>query len=374
MKNRKTSSTPSVTTPNDEPPVTSAMTSVFDLVVVGSGGGPDETDLSAYLLKAAGAEWKDGIIALEAGSGLGALRHLLQQNPHLFDQPGNQGKTYKADEIYSFVRCYLITHAHLDHINSLVISAGSLRGQRKRLYAAKETLNDLETVFSDRIWPNLATWSDSDSDYKLLYKPLEADGNFHSVHTGISVRQFPLNHGTYRDESYTSSAFLIRHDSSSTEFLFFGDVEPDSLALAPRTVDIWRAVAPKVPDTLKAIFIECSWPSGRQDDMLYGHLTPDYLVAELVVLAKEVVKHRKSGQALRSSRPARKRQKANPISDEDLLDALKGLQVYVMHCKDDMNNDKEPTRHSITRQVGELVQTRQLGATVICTEPGMRIS
>lgn len=65
--------------------------------------------------------------------------------------------------------CFLISHAHLDHVNSLVISAGSLSGPRKRLYAAKQTLTDLESVFSDRIWPNLASWNEDDDDHKLLY-------------------------------------------------------------------------------------------------------------------------------------------------------------------------------------------------------------
>ncbi|KAJ3574557.1 hypothetical protein NP233_g1690 [Leucocoprinus birnbaumii] len=291
------------------------MTSVFDVVVVGSGGGPDETNLTAFLLKTAEAKWEDGIIALDAGSGQGALRQLLKQNPELFKwrpDATDQGKAraHNANEIYSFLRSYLITHAHLDHVNSLVISAGSLSGPRKNIYATKPVLQDIEAIFSDRLWPNLASWTDSEEEHKLLYKPLEADGEYKNIHTDISVRTFPLSHGTYQDDPYTSSAFCIRHDPSSTEFIFFGDVEPDSVTKTPRNIDIWRVVAPKIPNTLKAIFIECSWPSGRADDTLYGHLTPEHLVAELVALAKEVVKYRKSEQALKTSpRPARKRQK-----------------------------------------------------------------
>lgn len=67
------------------------------------------------------------------------------------------------------LRCFLLTHAHLDHINSLVVSAGSLRGARKRVYALKQTLEDLELVFSDRVWPNLASWKEDDDAVKLLY-------------------------------------------------------------------------------------------------------------------------------------------------------------------------------------------------------------
>ena len=68
-------------------------------------------------------------------------------------------------------RCFLITHAHLDHISSLVLSTGALGGERKRVYAVKETLEDLESVFSWRIWPKLASYDENDEDYKLLYSP-----------------------------------------------------------------------------------------------------------------------------------------------------------------------------------------------------------
>ena len=67
--------------------------------------------------------------------------------------------------------CFLITHAHLDHINGLVLSAGTLKGPRKRIHAARHVIDNIETVFSDRVWPKLASWSAKDDDYKLLYEP-----------------------------------------------------------------------------------------------------------------------------------------------------------------------------------------------------------
>lgn len=123
------------------------------------------------------------------GSGQGALAQLLQQSSDIFGQNADD-RVYSAAEIYSFVkqvfymlycsltpsyvttaRAYYITHAHLDHINSLVISAGSLKGPRKRVYAFEQVLKDLEIVFSDRIWPNLASYDEQDEDFKLLYSP-----------------------------------------------------------------------------------------------------------------------------------------------------------------------------------------------------------
>jgi cAMP phosphodiesterase len=68
-------------------------------------------------------------------------------------------------------RSFLITHAHLDHVNSLVISAGSHEGPRKRIFATEKTLQDLETVFAGRIWPDLASWKEDDDLIKYLYTP-----------------------------------------------------------------------------------------------------------------------------------------------------------------------------------------------------------
>lgn len=117
---------------------------------------------------------------------MGALQSILKDAPDLFGVNPDTEKPHTAAGIYSFLRyvaphpsrclelihfrCYLITHSHLDHINSLVISAGSLTGQR-RIYARKQVLKDLETVFADRLWPKLASYKKDDADAMLLYTP-----------------------------------------------------------------------------------------------------------------------------------------------------------------------------------------------------------
>lgn len=66
------------------------------------------------------------------------------------------------------------------------------------------------------------------------------------------------------------------------------------MAKRPQTINLWRTIAPNISSgTLSTLFIECSWPSGRPDSHLYGHLTPEHLHDELVALATEVVKHRR---------------------------------------------------------------------------------
>ena len=201
--------------------------------------------------------------------------------------------------------------------------------------------------------------------------------SFTGVLDEISVQTFPLNHGSNEHGLYSSSAYAIRHDLSNTQFLFFGDVEPDSLPSdpslnrVPHNLAVWRSVAPKVPETLRAIFIECSYPSGRPDSTLYGHLTPEYLVDELVVLATEVRKIKPIGHSDTNGRHTRKRQKRIPTS-LDLKGALTGLTVYVMHCKDDPETGIS-MREVIVSQVKALVEMKALGCTVIGVEQGMRI-
>lgn len=88
---------------------------------------------------------------------------------------------------------------------------------------------------------------------------------------------------------YDSSAYFVRDIATGREVLIFGDVEPDSISLSPRNQRVWSDAAPKiVTSQLAAIFIECSYDDTRSDDMLFGHLTPRYLIEELKVLGAQV--------------------------------------------------------------------------------------
>ncbi|KAK0210421.1 cAMP phosphodiesterases class-II-domain-containing protein [Desarmillaria ectypa] len=349
----------------------------FDMVVVGCGGGPDETNLSGYLLKPYDSRWEDGIIALEAGSGQGALNHILEKKPALFKSERDQGP-YSVAKIYSYVRCFLITHAHLDHVNSLVISAGSLSGPRKQVYATHQTLLGLEGIFNSRIWPNLASWKEDDDENKLLYMDLPLDlpsGAYHTIFPSVSVRTFLLNHGL--DESkaeYQSSAFFIRNDTSEKEFLFFGDVEPDSIAKKAQNKQVWKEAAPKIPEALSTIFIECSWGKGRPDDLLFGHLSPEHLVDELESLAKEVeaVNTRKGYTLSSDNSPRRKKQKRNSV-DIGARGTLNGVRVYIIHCKDVMDGAQNH-RAKIVDEVRKLIEPKGLGLHIFAAEQGMHIS
>ncbi|EKG12594.1 Cyclic-AMP phosphodiesterase class-2 [Macrophomina phaseolina MS6] len=112
--------------------------------------------------------------------------------------------------------------------------------------------------------------------------------------TGASVP--PLDMGMQQCV-VDSSAYFIRtelaphHPSSSRppparEILIFGDVEPDTLSLTPRTSQVWAEAAPKIANgVLKAVFIECSYADSQGDAVLFGHLAPRHLIRELEALA-----------------------------------------------------------------------------------------
>lgn len=185
----------------------------------------------------------------------------------------------------------------------------------------------------------------------------------------LSVRALPLSHGRMRSGATAeSTAFFVRHDPSSHELLFFGDVEPDALSARPRTRAVWAAAAPLVPHALRTVFIECSYPAGRPDATLYGHLSPEHLAAELGVLAREVV------AARRGASPARKWQRTDAPADE-LKGALCGVRVYITHCKEDLSKQfDQPINKVIAGQVRCLVEKQSLGVEILAAEQGMRIS
>ena len=126
------------------------------------------------------------------GSGFGALKQILERKPDLFAATGGtvNNNHPTAARIYSYVRyaylsyftsstpvtnicrTFLVTHAHLDHVMGLVLLAGGVGGPRKSIRGSRQCLEDLETIFRpSRIWPNLASWNEKDSDHMYFFDP-----------------------------------------------------------------------------------------------------------------------------------------------------------------------------------------------------------
>lgn len=124
----------------------------------------------------------------------------------------------------------------------------------------------------------------------------------------------------HREVVVDSTAYFIRDDSTKREVLMFGDVEPDALSWAPRTLQIWQEAAPKVANgALKAIVIECSYDDSQGDAVLFGHLAPRHLVRELAALA-DLVRQRKAEHRERRESRKRKRDGSSERQRRDSVD------------------------------------------------------
>ncbi|GJJ12460.1 hypothetical protein Clacol_006702 [Clathrus columnatus] len=272
-------------------------------------------------LSAMGFSRTQAVAALEAhgkGSGIGMLRQLFRDNPSLLPYFGFKhsiSPIQAATKIFSSIHTYFITHAHLDHISGLVLSAGTFpKKHRQRIAALNNVLEDIEGVFSGKIWPKLANRNEQDASDNISY-------------------------------------LLTSNDKTKRQFLFLGDVEPDTLSLKPQTIAVWKAAAPLIPDHLNSIFLECSWTSERNDALLYGHLSPKHVIAEMEALVREVT-------AITGSRRRRR--------------PLRGLKLYIMHCKATINDDSDSTL-LIVSQIRTLIQEKKLGLEVIPVVQGMCI-
>lgn len=126
--------------------------------------------------------------------------------------------------------------------------------------------------------------------------------DFHSHHsapprTSSLFPQVALGSPSFEQERYCvydSSAYFIQDQNNHREVLIFGDVEPDSISLSPRNLQIWQEAGPKIAaGNLRGIFIECSYDDSQSNDRLFGHLKPCFVIEELQVLAAEVEVARK---------------------------------------------------------------------------------
>ncbi|KAI7090788.1 hypothetical protein KC356_g1153 [Hortaea werneckii] len=134
-----------------------------------------------------------------------------------------------------------------------------------------------------------------------------------------------------------STAYFIRDGESRREVLIFGDVEPDSISLSPRNRLVWQEAARKIAHgLLGGIFIESSYDDSQADAILFGHLNPRHLIAELQTLATLVVEA-KAARAFEKS--ARKRKRSGP----------NGLDAVARHAVGE--SDRKRSRSAAGRSV-----------------------
>ncbi|KAI9645846.1 3',5'-cyclic-nucleotide phosphodiesterase pde1 [Ciborinia camelliae] len=360
------------------------------------------------------------------------------------------------------VGAHLVTHPHLDHISGGIMSTAASFTKPRRIAGLASTIQALKDhIFNDVIWPNLS--DENDGAGLVTYMRLTSGGSlvlgegatkgYTEVVDGLGVKSWAISHGmcvgaefpyqgsSYQESSsskrgsvqsqrsrggsdahshvsdaltaeqlkvYTSSAFFIQDMASGQEILIWGDVEPDSISALPRNHLVWADAAPKIAaGTLKGIFIECSFDGSRPDEILFGHLTPRYLIEELKFLATEVEKcrqePRKKGDFsssptttenyLRKSiahrqESARDRQAPSITTAGNVIHlqgwrtasspelsfhyALQGVKVVIIHVKERLD-DKENPRVTIFRELMEFEERLKFGCEFVVSEKGMSV-
>ncbi|GAA6026490.1 hypothetical protein JCM8202_005838 [Rhodotorula sphaerocarpa] len=366
-----------------------------------------------------------------------------------------------AGVVWDAISAILLTHGHLDHLAGLVL-ASAVQCARpsgpKPVWGLERTVRNLERAMGGGVWPVLGARRAAGEEgacKALAYEyrhptPIPISTEVSSSVGGeseLSFTAWPVAHGpnpaasassgadidasepttttmpaSERDVYHSTAVFVrvgappptaaaaaaIPSPSSSSasprEFLFFGDVEPDSVSRTGLNRRVWECAAPKIVDRrLEVIFLECSYPASQPREYLFGHLSPPYVLEELKVLADLV-------QAERERRRRRRRGAADPGSgteaDEEAAAGagdgppLRGVKVVITHIKDELypssppptaspspsksavgaaanmsptSSPPETVHERIERELNELEREVRTGVEFVIAEQGMRI-
>ncbi|WET04984.1 3',5'-cyclic-nucleotide phosphodiesterase [Flavobacterium sp. YJ01] len=240
--------------------------SSFQVVPLGVKGGIDEKNLSAYLLAPSNT---NDFISLDAGTINAGIEKAIEK------------KTFKvsvSEVLKKYIKGYLISHAHLDHVSGLIINSPA--DSSKTVYATNKCMEMMENhYFNDQTWANFGDAGPGFPLKKYHFQTLNLNEEIPLTNTTMTVKAFPLSHVN----PFESTAFLVKSENNYA--LYLGDTGPDEVEKSNNLQDLWTAIAPLVKaKQLKGIFIEVSFPNEQPDKFLFGHLTPNYLMKELHVL------------------------------------------------------------------------------------------
>jgi ribonuclease BN (tRNA processing enzyme) len=170
------------------------------------------------------------------------------------------------------VRAVLVTHSHMDHVSSLPFLVenvfGSSRGPLEVL-APADVLESLTThLFNDALWP----------DFSQIPGRSGPSVTFRAVPVGAPFSANGLTATAVRVSHVVPAYGYVLADARAS-VVFSGDTGP--------TEEIWSAARRAV--NLKAVFVECSFPSDLQRIAdVSRHLTPATLRAEMAKFPKDV--------------------------------------------------------------------------------------
>lgn len=175
--------------------------------------------------------------------------------------------------------------------------------------------------------PSFQPPSPSTTNYQSHHQqpPSIPSSSFPSAPSSISATT------TAQNNSYTSTAYFIRDTATERELLIWGDVEPDSVSKTPRNRSVWtKAAQLHAHNKLAAIFIECSFPC--DSGPLFGHMAPDYLVNELVVLQGLAQEVRDRDLDNKDKSEGKGKGGEQKFAEKEML---KDLTIVITHIKDE---------------------------------------
>ncbi|PNY23261.1 3',5'-cyclic-nucleotide phosphodiesterase [Tolypocladium capitatum] len=221
----------------------------LQVIVLGSGGGPQESNITALLVRSVSQDWSKGsIVAVDAGVHLSAITRLIHEAlpstppaslPYTLTTgpfaglslPHSSAAANAAYVTSTLVDTFLITHPHLDHISGFVVNTAGLPGSRpKKLAGLPSTIQAFKShIFNNVIWPNL---SDENNGAGLLTylrlveggSPALGDGDgkgYLEVCDGLLVKTWSVSHGhcmerhSHRGSASSASPRFGSHDASN---------------------------------------------------------------------------------------------------------------------------------------------------------------
>jgi cAMP phosphodiesterase len=243
-----------------------AQKKAFEVVPLGVKGGIDESNLSAYLVAPKNT---NTYICLDAGTINSGIEKAITNKA--FD-------VSMSEVLRKYIKGYLISHAHLDHVSGLIIN--SPIDSSKTVYATKKCMEMMqEHYFNGETWANFGDEGPGYHIKKYHFQTLGIGEETELTNTEMTVKAYPLSHVN----PFESTAFLIQKENEA--ILYLGDTGPDAVEKSNDLRSLWQTVAPLIQEKqLRGIFIEVSFPNEQPDNALYGHLTPNHLMNELTVL------------------------------------------------------------------------------------------